>query len=42
MLKIKELRVEKWLLEQEEDHTCKCGRKKIWFAQKCTDEDCHM
>jgi hypothetical protein len=42
MLKIKEIGVEKWLSEQAEEHTCKCGRKKAWFATKCTDEDCHV
>ncbi|WP_213818249.1 DUF3795 domain-containing protein [Garciella nitratireducens] len=41
MIMIKEIGLEKWLLEQEEEYTCKCGRKKVWFATKCTDENCH-
>lgn len=42
MLKIKEIGVGTWLSDQEEEHTCKCGRKKIWFAIKCNDEDCNI
>lgn len=39
MLKIREIGVEKRLSEQEKEHTCKCGRKKLWFATECTHED---
>jgi len=42
MLRIKEVGLEQWVLEQEEKHTCKCGEKKLWFAKKCTDEDCSI
>lgn len=26
----------KWLVEQENEHTCKCGGRILWFATKCT------
>jgi hypothetical protein len=41
MLKIKENGIEKWLFEQEKEHTCECGRKKAWFATKCIHEANH-
>ena len=37
MLRIKEVEVEKWLSEQKAEHTCQCGRRKTWFAPRCTD-----
>ena len=42
MLRIKEIGLEQWTLEQEKKHTCECGKKKLWFATKCTDEDCFL
>jgi hypothetical protein len=42
MLRIKEVGLEKWVLEQEEKHTCECGKKKLWLSAKCTDEDCSL
>lgn len=42
MLKIKEIGIDKWLSEQEQEHTCICGRKKLWFATKCVHKDCHI
>jgi hypothetical protein len=35
MNQIKKDGLNKWLHEQEEKHTCKCGQKKRWFADKC-------
>jgi len=42
ILSIRKIGVESWLIQQEEEHTCKCGRKKRWFATKCSDEDCNL
>jgi hypothetical protein len=39
MLKIKEMGIEKWLSEQETEHTCECGRKKLWFTTECIHEN---
>ena len=41
MIGIKERGIEKWLLEQKRQHTCDCGRKKLWFATKCSHEANH-
>lgn len=40
MIMIKDIGVEKWLSQQEEAHTCICGRKKKWFDIKCTAQRC--
>ncbi len=32
--------IENWILEQKEKHTCSCGSKIRWFADKCSNEDC--
>ncbi|WP_192930135.1 hypothetical protein [Alkaliphilus pronyensis] len=39
-LKIKEIGVEKWLSQQEAEHICKCGGKKLWFSTKCNNKEC--
>jgi hypothetical protein len=36
VLRIKEIGPEDWLLEQQREHTCQCGRRKLWFAESCT------
>jgi hypothetical protein len=35
-LRIKEIGPEDWLLEQQREHTCECGRRKLWFVESCT------
>lgn len=35
ILKIKEVGIKKFLSDQNEEHTCECGRKKLWFTTKC-------
>jgi hypothetical protein len=42
MLDIKERGAEQWLNDQEEAHTCICGRKKVWFETNCVDEACKI
>ena len=27
---------DEWLLVQEREHTCQCGKRKLWFARGCT------
>lgn len=39
VLHIKEVGIEKWLMEQEQEHTCSCGRKSLWFATQCMHHD---
>jgi hypothetical protein len=34
--RIKDVGPDKWLAEQEEEHTCDCGARRLWFAEKCT------
>jgi hypothetical protein len=36
--RIREIGPDRWLSEQEEAHTCECGRRKLWFAEGCTHE----
>lgn len=36
--RIMEVGHEEWLREQEQQHTCQCGRRKLWFAERCTHE----
>ncbi len=40
ILKIKDVGLEQWLQEQEKIHTCSCGSKIRWFADRCSNEDC--
>ena len=40
ILKIKKIGLDNWLLEQEEEHTCLCGKRKFWFSSKCSNESC--
>jgi hypothetical protein len=35
VLRMNEIGIEKWLIEQENEHTCQCGKKKYWFATIC-------
>jgi hypothetical protein len=41
MLRIRSVGADRWLIEQEKIHTCECGRRKLWFADKCDDEAAH-
>ena len=36
ILRVREIGPDDWLVEQEKKHTCECGRRKLWFADKCT------
>jgi hypothetical protein len=27
--------LEKWLLEQEKEYTCQCGKRRLWFTKEC-------
>jgi hypothetical protein len=38
VLRLKKVGVEKWLFEQEKEHTCTCGRRSLWFASECAHE----
>ena len=38
VLRIREIGPEGWLREQAKQHTCECGRRKLWFAETCTHE----
>ncbi|MDI6739320.1 MAG: DUF3795 domain-containing protein [Candidatus Edwardsbacteria bacterium] len=29
---------EQWLSEQEKEHTCDCGKRRLWFSEKCTHD----
>jgi hypothetical protein len=38
---VKRIRVdgpEKWLLEQEKEYACQCGKRRLWFATECVHD----
>jgi hypothetical protein len=34
--RIREIGPDIWLGEQEKEHECECGERKLWFAEECT------
>jgi len=38
VLRMRDIGPDEWLREQETEHTCRCGRRKLWFAEGCTHE----
>ena len=38
VLRIRDIGPDNWLAEQEKEHTCQCGGRKLWFVEKCTHE----
>jgi hypothetical protein len=35
---IREIGPDIWLGEQEKEHTCRCGGRRLWFAEQCKHE----
>jgi hypothetical protein len=38
ILKIRLSGAEEWLTQQETEHTCTCGKRRLWFAKECTHD----
>jgi|GEM_PF-1161571 len=38
--RIREVGPDLWLEEQGKEHTCGCGKRKLWFTSTCGDKTC--
>jgi hypothetical protein len=34
--RIRHVGAEEWVVRQEGEHACRCGKRRLWFATECT------